>query len=116
MTKRFSAGSVVVLAVLCSAFPCHSLASASKADKAFAGKVGQGGMYEVVASRLAESKASAPDVKDLATTEVHDHSLVNRNLKKIAMQNGIMLKTRSSSLRKQLTVPAAFGPSRIRRI
>ena len=59
-------------------------AAASAADKAFVAKVSQGGMYEVEAGKLAEDRAAAQDVKDLAVTEVHDHGQVNRTLKKIA--------------------------------
>lgn len=57
---------------------------ASDNDKAFVAKVSQGGRYEVEASQLALTKAVAPDVKDLANTEVHDHSIVGSNLKKIS--------------------------------
>ena len=59
-------------------------APASDADRAFVGKVSQGGMYEVEASKVAEARAVAQDVKDLATTEVHDHMLVGAKLKKIS--------------------------------
>ena len=58
-------------------------------DRAFVGKVSQGGMYEVEASKLAMARATAPDVKDQATTEVHDHELVNQRLKQIATRAGI---------------------------
>ncbi len=53
-------------------------------DKAFTAKVSQGGLYEVMASRYASTRATAPDVKDVALTEVHDHQLVNAGLKKVA--------------------------------
>ena len=66
-----------------------SAATASDADKTFVGKVSQGGMYEVEASKVAEQKAMAQDVKDLSFTEVHDHELVNRKLKKLATAAGI---------------------------
>ena len=62
---------------------------ASPADKTFVSKVSQGGAYEVEASRLAELKANAQDVKDQAVTEVHDHGLVNRELQKVASAKGI---------------------------
>jgi len=45
----------------------------SKGDQAFVAKVSQGGMFEVAASKVAEDKAQAQDVKDQANTEVHDH-------------------------------------------
>jgi putative membrane protein len=67
----------------------YAFAPASDADKIFVGNVSQGGMYEVEASKLAVQRAAAPDVKDIAATEVHDHELVNGNLKKIAMKTGI---------------------------
>jgi putative membrane protein len=63
--------------------------AASDIDTAFVAKVSQGGMYEVEASKLAEERATTPDVKDVAHTEVHDHNLVNQNLKKLADAAGI---------------------------
>ena len=65
--------------------------SAADNDKTFTGKVSQGGLYEVMASKYAETKATAPDVKDVAATEVHDHELVNAALKKAAVAAGIKI-------------------------
>ncbi len=56
----------------------------SPVDQAFVGKVSQGGSFEVKASQLAQGKATAQDVKDLAATEVHDHQLVNDELHSVA--------------------------------
>src|SRR6202044_1335882 len=58
-------------------------------DAVFVSKVSQGGMYEVKASQLAKQRAIAQDVKDLATSEIHDHELVNTGLKKLADAAGI---------------------------
>lgn len=80
--------STVGVAIL-SASALQAVATASDADKIFVGKVSQGGAYEVEASRYAETKAVAPDVRDLAMTEVHDHALVGSTLKRIAMANGL---------------------------
>ena len=78
------------LAILLSiSAPLRAADSASEADKTFVGKVSQGGMYEVEASKVAQRKAGAQDVKDVANTEVHDHELVNRELKRIATAAGI---------------------------
>ena len=74
----------VAAAVLLVPGAVRAYATASDADRIFVGKVSQGGAYEVEASRYAETKAVAPDVKDLAMTEVHDHTLVGNNLKRIA--------------------------------
>jgi putative membrane protein len=84
----------------------------SEADKVFVGKVSQGGAYEVEASKVAEQKATAPDVKDLAAMEVHDHILVNSELKKIAADTGIPVDsslnaTFQQRLEKLNNVPAA---------
>jgi len=94
MNLRLAAvGSSTALLTIFLASALYAFEPASEADKTFAGKVSQGGMYEVEASRLAEEKASAPDVKDLAVTEVHDHTLVNQQLKRIATSKGISVAT-----------------------
>ena len=66
-------------------------AAESSPDTVFVGNVSQGGRYEVEASKVAEQRASAADVKDQAIAEVHDHQLVNANLKKIADAAGIAI-------------------------
>jgi putative membrane protein len=58
--------------------------TASDTDKAFVAKVSQGGRYEVEASKLALQKASTQNVKDAASSEVHDHELVNKKLTTIS--------------------------------
>jgi putative membrane protein len=67
-------------------------ASLSSADQAFVAKVSQGGMFEVVASKVGVDRADAQDVKDLAISEVHDHELVGSKLKSIASANGVDLE------------------------
>jgi putative membrane protein len=85
--KKIIAGASLALVTL---FGCVLLAEpATDVDKVFVGKVSQGGMYEVEASKLATQRASAQDVKDIAATEVHDHDLVNAKLKKIAEDAGV---------------------------
>lgn len=70
-------------------FVLHAADPASPTDKAFVAKVSQGGMYEVEASKVAMDRASAANVKDLATWEVHDHQLVGNNLKQTASASGV---------------------------
>src|SRR6202044_2178132 len=82
MNIRLALAGSLALAALSLPSVLYTLEPASEADKVFVGKVSQGGMYEVEASKVAGQKASAPDVKDLAVMEVHDHGLVNRELKK----------------------------------
>ena len=58
-------------------------------DRNFVSKVGPGGMFEVEAGRLAQGKASAADVRDFATMEVHDHTAVGDRLKAISSKEGV---------------------------
>lgn len=67
------------------------LAAAAPVDTSFVGKVSQGGAYEVAASQYAVIHAQAQDVKDLAVTEVHDHTLVGNKLKKISAVAGLTI-------------------------
>jgi putative membrane protein len=90
-----SAASVVVL------FSCASQAAEPAVDAVFVGNVSQGGRYEVEASKLAEKRASAADVKDQALTEVHDHERVNASLKKIADASGIALAPELNAMFKE---------------
>ena len=64
-------------------------ATATPADKAFVVKVSQGGMFEVAAGKLAETKGGTQDVRDFATAEVHDHMLVGAKLKAISSSEGV---------------------------
>ena len=73
------------------AVPLLAATTASDNDKAFVAKVSQGGAYEVAASQFALTHAHAQDIKDQATTEVHDHSLVGAKLKRISAAVGLPL-------------------------
>jgi len=65
--------------------------AAASLDTAFVGKVSQGGRFEVEAGKLAQDKATSPDVKAFATKDVDDHVQVNTELKTIADAEGIAL-------------------------
>jgi putative membrane protein len=87
-------------------------ATATSVDKEFVGKVSQGGAYEVAASKVAVERATAPDVKDLALAEVHDHEGVGTRLKSIAAATGVSVAPQlnaefSDRLAKLKAVPAA---------
>jgi putative membrane protein len=81
----------IVLAV--SASTSYADDSFSAADKAFVGKVSQGGMFEVELAKVAETKATTQDLRDQATTEEHDHTLVGNKLKSIMEANGMEFPT-----------------------
>src|ERR1700734_2908088 len=81
----------------------YALDGTSEADKAFVGRVSQGGMYEVEASKLAVQNAVEPDVRDLAIAEGHDHEGVNRKLKKISADKGVAVSdTLNSTFQQRL--------------
>ena len=83
--------SLALFIAMCASNHVWAQDSASEADRAFVGKVSQGGRYEVEAGKLALSKASAQDVKDFAATDVHDHELVNGELKTISAKLGVAI-------------------------
>ena len=66
-----------------------ALAAGTAQDRTFAQNVGPGGMFEVEAGRLAETRAVAPDVRDFAVMEVHDHTLVGDRLKAISAKESV---------------------------
>ena len=66
-------------------------ASATPSDRAFVAKVSQGGMFEVAAGKLAESRGSTQDVRDFAAMEVHDHTLVGNRLQAISSSEGLAI-------------------------
>jgi putative membrane protein len=103
---------VASVAMLSLAATFNAFAAGSDADRVFTGKVSQGGLYEVMASRYATTRATMPDVRDLAVSEVHDHELVNMGLKKVATAEGIAIKPGLNAefterLAKLKAVPAA---------
>jgi putative membrane protein len=83
-----------MLFITCLAAGTASFAqTAMPADKAFVAKVSQGGMFEVAAGQLAMTKGSTQDIRDFATAEVHDHTLVGDKLKKVSGEAGITFST-----------------------
>ena len=64
---------------------------ASEVDKAFVGKVSQGGLYEVEAGRVAAAKGTTPFIRDFGVLESHDHEGVNSELKHIAGVTGVVI-------------------------
>jgi putative membrane protein len=75
-------------------------AKASTADMDFAKKVAAGGAAEVEVTTLAEQKAGASDVKELASRLHTDHMKANDELKKIASQKGWTLPTEPTADQK----------------
>lgn len=92
--RRVVLGAVVALMVGVAAVGVRGVAaaSASEADRAFAAKVSQGGLYEVEAGRVAAAKGQTAVVKDFGVLETHDHEGVNAGLKGIAGQTGVSIQ------------------------
>ena len=74
-----------VLAGLCAG---HAGAAVSKADQEFFTKAASGGMFEVEAGKLAESKGSDAGVKSFGSMLVKDHGAANDELKALASKKG----------------------------
>ena len=66
-------------------------APASDTDAMFLRRAGTAGAMEIEASRLAEIRASSPDVKAFAKKMIEDHQTVDTQLKQIAGKLGIQV-------------------------
>ena len=64
-----------------------------KSDKDFIEKAAAGGMMEVEAGKVVETKAQNADVKSYGSTLVKDHSAANDELKSLAQSKGVTLPT-----------------------
>lgn len=78
----------IAFAALTASATASAADTLSPGDQAFVAKVSQGGMFEVAASKVAVEQAQAQEIKDMASTEVHDHESVGAKLKDIASKNG----------------------------
>lgn len=63
----------------------------SVADRVFMRKAAEGGKAEVELGKLAEEKASSPEVKQFGQRMVTDHSQAADQLKQVAEQKGVTL-------------------------
>ena len=103
---------VMAMVLAVATMSAHAADKASDADRAFVGKVSQGGLYEVEAGKVAAMRGTVPVVKDFGVLESHDHEGVNSNLKRIAGMTGVTIKPGlnadfSQRLEKLKAVPAA---------
>lgn len=63
----------------------------------FMTKAASGGMFEVEAGKLAQQRATNPQVKEFANTMVKDHTAVNKELLSMAQSKSITLPDSMSS-------------------
>jgi len=83
-----------VLAFLLLAAPL--VAMADSPDASFYKKAAEGGISEVEAGNLAQSKGNSQKVKDFGAMMVKDHSAANDKLKALATTKDVTLPTTSS--------------------
>jgi putative membrane protein len=72
------------------------MAMADSPDAAFYKKAAEGGIAEVEAGNLAQTKSDNQKVKDFGAMMVKDHSAANDKLKAVAMTKDVTLPTSSS--------------------
>ncbi|WBO21907.1 DUF4142 domain-containing protein [Sphingomonas abietis] len=88
---------LALLAATSGAGMAAAAVTATPADRAFVAKVSQGGMFEVAAGKLAETRGSTQDIRDFAAAEVHDHNLVGDKLKAISSREGVTFPARPNA-------------------
>ena len=76
--------------------PVLALSSESSSDEGFFKSAAEGGLAEVAAGKLAESKATTPALKDFGGMMVKDHSTADQQLWKIASAKDIKMPTTAS--------------------
>jgi putative membrane protein len=84
-----------VIACLILASPL--LAWSSSPDESFFKQAAEGGIAEVQAGKLAQSKGNSQAVKDFGAMMVKDHSAANEKLKRIAATENVDLPTQPSA-------------------
>lgn len=76
-------------------------AEVSKKDQEFITKAAGGGLYEVEAGKLAQSRGSSEEVKSFGAMLVKDHSATNEELKALASAKGAALPSTMPSDKQQ---------------
>ena len=79
------------LSILVAALPLAAWAASSSPDAAFYKQAAEGGMAEVEAGKMAESKASMDSVRKFGAMMVKDHGEANDKLKGIAAGKSVKL-------------------------
>jgi putative membrane protein len=87
---------VSTLTSLLLAVPILAVAADKSPDESFFKHAAEGGIAEVEAGTLAQSKGSSQAVKDFGAMMVKDHSAANDKLKAIASAENVSLPTSSS--------------------
>jgi len=86
----------VLVSLICAA-PLLAFGADQNADKSFFKHAAEGGLAEVEAGNLAESKGTSQAVKDFGAMMVKDHSAANDKLKSIAAADNVSLPSKPSA-------------------
>jgi putative membrane protein len=86
-----------ILAGLIAAIPIVAWSAGNNPDQSFFKHAAEGGIAEVEAGKLAESKGSSQAVKDFGAMMVKDHTEANNKLKALASAENIDLPEHSSA-------------------
>src|SRR6185312_14642779 len=92
---RFSAMRILTLLIM--AVPVIAW-SADSPDQSFFKHAAEGGMAEVEAGNLAQTKGSSQAVKDFGAMMVKDHTAANEKLKSAAMTENVELPSNSGAM------------------
>ncbi len=109
--RQYSHAFPVVIG-LCLGLATPALAAGASDDSGFLRSTARGSNYELAMARLAEQKATRPDVKAYARTIVTDHTQLNTALRKLTASKGVAWPTglEHSDKTKLARLNAATGP------
>ena len=95
-TRKATLRRLAVAGGLLAAAGAFAADSVSHADHEFMEKAAQAGHTEVEASKLAQSKGSAADVKTFAATMIEDHTKVGDELNQLAASKNVKVPAEPS--------------------
>lgn len=81
----------MLLGLMALSLAAAAVAQSGNPDQAFFEKAAQGGMTEVAAGKLAETKGNSADVKEFGAMMVKDHGKANDKLKALAAKQSVTL-------------------------
>jgi putative membrane protein len=97
---RYTEGIVAALAIVLGG-QTHAADAITGQDKEFIKNAAELGLTEVETGRLAEQKATSPDLKKFGARMVADHSKVNDELMALAKAKGVDVKAELTSSQKK---------------
>jgi putative membrane protein len=85
-------------------------------DRTFLVRAHQGNLTEIQAGKLAEAKATVPEIRDIAAKLINDHTKMDENVTRVAEAAGVELPQAPSAeqqaLLKDLAIQSSVGFNR----